>query len=71
MKLLRPNRPAQTTHPFRDGTRGNNHHLDAVFNQLGDLIHPQTQGRHIQATAIVGQQSASDLDNQATGLAQL
>mmetsp|Transcript_41772 Transcript_41772/g.107855 ORF Transcript_41772/g.107855 Transcript_41772/m.107855 type:complete len:274 (-) Transcript_41772:435-1256(-) len=71
MKLLGPNRPAQTTHPFRDGTRRNNHHLDAVFNQLCNLIHPQTQRSHVQATAIVGQQGASDLDNQASGLAQL
>ena len=59
---IRTRGPAQPGHSFRHGTRGHNHHFDALLTQRHHAVHPGLHQRTIQPLAVISQQGTTYLD---------
>ncbi len=62
-----PFRPTQTLHTLGDGAAGDQHDFLALLDQRGDLARPARQAGQIEAAAVIGDQAAADLDDDARG----
>ena len=60
--------PAQALHTAGNGAGGDEHDFFFVALELGDLFGPGVDGLKVQALAVIGDQSAANLDHQAFGL---
>jgi len=66
---VRAARPSQALHALGDGAAGNEHELLAGLAELRDLACPPRDRRGVEARTAVGDERASDLDDETPGFA--